>query len=253
MLGKIGSGCRFDSVGIVAEKNLVEIQGQDFILAQLLFQTIGEDDFLDFALVALFRREHEAFDNLLGDGAAAARFFSGFQIGEHGPYYSLEIHAGVLVELVILNGEKGLGQPGRHFFLRYEKASFPIELADQTSIPGKNIGDERRAVVRDFAETRQVIAGPQVDGSHSSAPEQSAHQGCAQQKAQNTAFFAGAGGTGRLRPFRLLPGGAGWGFRARQIQSEPVKLVVMLFFVLHGMSEAATAVCALSGAEVHSF
>lgn len=96
MFGKIGAGRSFDTIGVITQKNLIEIECEYFILAQLLFQSVGKNNFLDFALITLFRGKHETLHHLLGDGTASACLFSRFDIGDHGADYGFKTTPGCL-------------------------------------------------------------------------------------------------------------------------------------------------------------
>ena len=70
------------AVRVGPEEGLVQIDCQDFIFGKVMLQTVREDGFLDLALVAAFRRQEQALDHLLRDGAAALALCAGLEVDE---------------------------------------------------------------------------------------------------------------------------------------------------------------------------
>ena len=125
---------------------MVQIQVEYFILAELLFQAVGQDHFLEFAFVTFFRSEHQALDHLLGDRAAAAAFFAGLEVGQRRPDNGFEVDAGVRIELVVLNGQKRLGHKGGHLIQGNQVTPFAVQFPDQTAVAGQDRGHQRGAI-----------------------------------------------------------------------------------------------------------
>ena len=55
----------------VAQINLVKIKIKDILFAEDFIDAVGQDGFLDFALVTALRCQQKAFGHLLGDRTAA--------------------------------------------------------------------------------------------------------------------------------------------------------------------------------------
>ena len=62
---------RIDAIASGAEINSVEIECEDFVLAEFALQAKGQKQFLNFALKRFCGSEKGDFSQLLGDGAAA--------------------------------------------------------------------------------------------------------------------------------------------------------------------------------------
>ena len=73
-----------NAVRVGPKEGLVQIDCQDFIFGKVMLQTVREDGFLDLALVAAFRRQEQALDHLLRDGAAALALCAGLEVDEKG-------------------------------------------------------------------------------------------------------------------------------------------------------------------------
>ena len=122
-LAEVGlCGC-LDAVGQVAVVDLVQVQLQDLVLAQVARQPKGEDGFTQLTLDALgralLRRQVKVAHELLGDGAAAGHHFAGAQVLDQGAPQGEDIEAGVAVETGVLGGDGGLAQ-GRGDLLEAE-------------------------------------------------------------------------------------------------------------------------------------
>ena len=71
MLAEIGAGRGLHAVGMLPQIDIVEVGLEDVVLADGVFQPVGQDGLLHLAGVAAFRTQQELLDDLLGDGAAA--------------------------------------------------------------------------------------------------------------------------------------------------------------------------------------
>ena len=100
----------------MAQVDGVHIVDQDVVLAHLLFELDGEVLFLNFTLHALGKRltgpagEDVVLDELLGDGGSALGKISGRDAFDGSTENTLNINAVVIVEAVILDGDKGVLQ-----------------------------------------------------------------------------------------------------------------------------------------------
>ena len=68
-----------DAVGAVAQIDLVHVQLEDLVLAQVAFDLQGQQDFRDLAREALFAGQEVVLRHLHGDGAAAGLDLARFQ------------------------------------------------------------------------------------------------------------------------------------------------------------------------------
>ena len=190
MFGEVGAGRGFHAVGARAQENLVEVNGQDFVFGQVLFQAIGQNGFLDFALVAFFIAQKQALDHLLSHGAAALLDLSRLQVFNGGAQNGHEVDAVVLVELVVLNGQEGHGQILGHGRQGHQEAAFFGEIAHDAAVAGVNRGHQKGAIVGNPAVAGQVLRGPGIYG-HSGRGAQSADDDQENKKRQNEFFHKG--------------------------------------------------------------
>ena len=96
------------AVRVGPEEGLVQIDCQDFIFGKVMLQTVREDGFLDLALVAAFRRQEQALDHLLRDGAAALGDGLLAHQRYHRPENGLHVKALMFVKPLVLDADKGL-------------------------------------------------------------------------------------------------------------------------------------------------
>ena len=74
-LSVIGNGGRLGAVGTFTERNRVQVQLQDFVLGQLLFDLQRQQHLLELADEGLFETEGDVACQLHGDGACAGGNF----------------------------------------------------------------------------------------------------------------------------------------------------------------------------------
>ena len=97
-----------DAIGTVAEKNFVDIELEDLIFTQLALDDDRQYDFLQLALVSLFRGEEKIARNLHRDGAAATLFLARLRQLHRRPHDRHPVHAGVLIEAIVFRCDKSL-------------------------------------------------------------------------------------------------------------------------------------------------
>ena len=136
-LAVVELGGRGDTVGAVAEEDLVEIQLEYFVLAQRLFDASGQKQFGKLARVAFFGAEEEVAGNLLSDRARALGFLAAAEYDmQAGAHNALPVEAGVFVEARIFGGDEGPLQLGRYMIDRYRNAAGFTEGGDQLVVRG---------------------------------------------------------------------------------------------------------------------
>jgi len=162
VLAKERSGRGLHAIGVGAQIYLVEVDGEDLVLGKVALQPVGEDGLLDLALVALFWRQHQVLDDLLGDGRAALVGLARDDVAHEGPGDGQVVDALVLVEGLVLGREKGPRQVVGHLAQRGQEALLAVEVAEYLAVAGVDRGHQRGAVVGDVLEARQVLGRPQV-------------------------------------------------------------------------------------------
>ena len=110
VLAEIGARGGLHAVGVFAQIDLVQIDGQDFIFGEILFQAIGQNGLLHLALVAALGGQQELLDELLRDSAAALAGAAFAEIVDGRAGDGQRVHAHVPVEGVVLGGQKRHGQ-----------------------------------------------------------------------------------------------------------------------------------------------
>ena len=111
ILVEVGLGRLAHAVGALPEVDGVEIELEDVVLLVFFLQLEGAHDLLDLALDGGLVLARQVFDELLGDGRAAAEVVPEMQdIVEPGADGALPVDAVVLIEGGVLDGDEGLLQ-----------------------------------------------------------------------------------------------------------------------------------------------
>ena len=110
VLAEIGARGGFHAVGVLAQVDLIQVDGQDLVLGEILFQAVGQDGFLHLARVAALGGQQQLLDELLGDGAAALARAAFAEVIDGRARDGHRVHAHVAVEGVVLGGQEGHGQ-----------------------------------------------------------------------------------------------------------------------------------------------
>ncbi len=114
-LAEIASGRRFHPVGAGTEIDAIEVDGEDLVLGEMVFQPERQQNLLDLALHGARGREKQVLGHLLGDGAAALDDAPGTDIGHHRPRQADRVEAEVGAKAPVLGRQHRLGQGlGQH-------------------------------------------------------------------------------------------------------------------------------------------
>ena len=129
---KIGLRRGLNPVGPVAKINVVEIHGQNFVLAHLPLQIDGQPHLLQLAGNGLLRAQMALADQLHGDGACALGIASLAQIGRQSAKQAHEVNAMMVVESQVLCRQKHLPRQDRYALQRDDHTVFrALNLGDQ--------------------------------------------------------------------------------------------------------------------------
>src|SRR5204863_6684512 len=90
-----------------AEKNGVQIKGQDLPFGECALNTGGNNDLADLAFVGDVIAYQQVFDHLLGVRGPALRAAWLGQVRDKGPDHTAFVDASVLEEALVLRGNKG--------------------------------------------------------------------------------------------------------------------------------------------------
>ena len=113
VLVEIGARCRLHPERTPSERDLVEIEFEDFLFGQHLFDAPGEDHFLELAGDRIFIAQKQVLGDLLGDGRTAHRALARAELGgiiEHRIGCAEEIDPAVAEEGLVLGRQIGFDQ-----------------------------------------------------------------------------------------------------------------------------------------------
>ena len=150
---------RRDTIGVLAEENLIEIELKNIFFLKRVLNARGQDDLFDLALDPAIPREQEVLHHLLRDGRGAP---DGLTAGVHSFHNSRSDPARVIarmgVEVFILGADKGLLYHLGDFFRRCEKSALLGKLIDDAAFGGVDPADRRRRVVGQAFVAGQILA-----------------------------------------------------------------------------------------------
>ena len=112
-----------DAPGAAAEIDRVEIDLEDFVLAQRRVDARRHDHLADLALVADVVADQQVLGDLLGDGRAALRAAGLRDVGDEGANEPALVDALVLIEPFVLGGDEGALHVFRHLRERHPDAA----------------------------------------------------------------------------------------------------------------------------------
>ena len=144
-------------VGVLPEKNLVEIKFKDLILVQRLLQTGGEDDLFDLARRLAVAGQQEVFHHLLGDRRRPAHVIPARAHRLNcGGGNTTGIIAIVGIEILVLSRDKRLFHQIRNLRRRGEQAPFLGKLINHPPLARINPADGWWLILRQGFMTGKV-------------------------------------------------------------------------------------------------
>lgn len=143
---KVNLTRRCKTVGPVAQENLVHVDLKDLVLGQHVFELVGQQNFINFAGVSFLGRQVHIAGHLHGDGRCALAFHAA-QVGNARPQNAQVVHAAVLVEAVVLDGQYRVLHHLRDLFDGREVAALFAKLAHQLAIFRENTQGQLRLVI----------------------------------------------------------------------------------------------------------
>ena len=130
-------GC-FGSVHAATEINPVQIQLEDFLFAEIVFDALGQKNLEQLAAVCSFFERETVARQLLCDGAAALPHMACRQIFERCANDPQKIVAVVLIKFCVLDGNDGVDQIGSQLLVRDCLAVFDVDLAKDLPVAIEN-------------------------------------------------------------------------------------------------------------------
>ena len=125
-----------DTVGALAEKNLVDVELEDLVLGEFTLDLQRKQNLVELADVGLLAAEEEIPGDLHGDGAAPRPLLPGTDEVEQGTGQTLPVDAGMLEEPVVLACEKGLDQTLGNFIEAQRLTALLAELGEELALAG---------------------------------------------------------------------------------------------------------------------
>jgi len=155
---------------------VVQVEVEDLLLRQVRVDLVGENRLFDLAQVAFFRGQIQQFGHLLRDRAAPLYDPSGLQILVEGARHALEIEALVVEETRIFRGDKGLDHDLWHVCIGDDLAVLGEEFIDEFVVVGIDAGCQRRTVVLQRRDARQLFEQDIVQETRSGQDENGREQ-----------------------------------------------------------------------------
>ena len=142
VLAKEGVAGRLDAVGSLAQVDLVEVHGQDFILGVDLLDLHGEDHLLEFSGDPFFRGKEKVAGQLLGQGASAGAAATA-QVDPDDADQAPKVDAIVAVEAAVLHRNDRVLQRAGDAVQGHDRTVFRKEFAQRVAVGGKDDGLDR--------------------------------------------------------------------------------------------------------------
>lgn len=159
---KVVPGCFFNAKATAAKVDLVEIEVEDFPLAEMDFDLSGEDGFADFAFVRLLFVEQKGFDDLLCDGGAAlfGGTFCAPQVFPKCANDTCVSDTFVFEEMGIFGRDDGMDQVFGEFLVGHDAPPLFGEFHDHALVEVHDASDSPGAVGFDGAEIGEIATHP---------------------------------------------------------------------------------------------
>jgi hypothetical protein len=166
-LAEIDLRGRGETVGTLSEEDLVDVQLEDLVLAQIVLDLERQQRFVELAGIGLFRRKEEVLRHLLGNRRCPLPLAAAHQVGVQGAQDALRIDAAVLIEALVLGGQDRLLHDRRNVLDADHRAPLLAELAEQVAIGRIDAQRHLRPIVGQDLQRRQVRVGHAQDyGGH---------------------------------------------------------------------------------------
>ena len=126
--------CSLYTVGTIPQVDLVEVQLENFILAERPLDAKCQQDLRQLAQVGLLAGKKEITRHLHGDGACATSLFTGTRQFNGSSHQPREVHAGVFIEMIVLGSQEGLHHQRRDRFDSDRRTTLVTEFCQQPAI-----------------------------------------------------------------------------------------------------------------------
>ena len=214
------------AVGPLPQVDLVHVQLQDLVLAELPLDLQRQQDLVDLAGEGLFGGQVEVARHLHGDGGGALALGL-IELGHAGAQHAQVVHAAVLVEARVFDGQHRVLHHLGHLGDGHEVAALFAVLAQQHVVAGVDAHRQLGPIVGQAADLGQVGVGHRQrdgqqhrhrDGAGRHDAEQPRGDAAERRSPAGTRRRGRRGGAGRAgrRRRRLAVGLGHEGFRGRE-------------------------------------
>ena len=155
---EIASCRQLDAPGASAEINRIEIELEDFILAERALEARRHDHLADLALIGEVLAHQEVLHDLLGDGRAALRTPAPAEVADEGADQAALVHALVLIEALVLGRDEGVAHVLRDIRERDPDAPLVLleHLGEAPALAVEHDAGARKLEALELAGIRQV-------------------------------------------------------------------------------------------------
>ena len=185
-----------EAVGALTEVNLIQIDLEDLVLRELLFDLEGHRDFIELARVRAVGREEEVSRDLLRDGRAPLGAAPEENVHDGRAQNPRDLHAVVLVKAVVFGREDRELDVFGNVLQVHEVAALLSEFADELPVGAPHAKRNLRTIVRKGVDGRELPVDEREDED---AQEDAAEQGCggeSEEPAEKAAESRGLLGSG---------------------------------------------------------
>ena len=150
---------RREAVGAVAEEDLVDVDFQNLVFAEVLLDFQRQQRLVELAPEGTLAREEKVARHLHGDGGSALTAPARGDVIDRRAQHAHRVDAAMLVEAGIFGGEDGLFEHIGHLCYIYNRAALLAKFAQQHAIGGVDPHRDARAVVCQASQRRQLRPG----------------------------------------------------------------------------------------------
>ncbi len=173
---EIDQRCGRDAVSAEAKIDMIEVELENLVLGIGALDSHRQQGFLDLANERHFAAEEKVLGDLLGDRGGALGPTVGSEIlhvKQCRARHAGEIDAAMLVEILVLGSQEGVGDQFWNRLDRQIQPAFPGIFAKQLAVSRMNARHDRRLIGLKLRIVRQVLG---------EMPQQPGHAGRANQK-----------------------------------------------------------------------
>ena len=185
-----------DAVTGVAEVNLVEIEKENFVLGETVFDFFGKQHLTNFARERPLSREEEGSRHLLRYGGGALTETAAAQVEQHRPRDAHVVDALVISEIRVLGGNNRIQHVLRNARDGNHRAALLEQLSDHLAVSRDDSRSLRRIVPfeqrPDGRKRKGIVIENRRNTEHASDDEKDTDEQQSLDNSQNAAALCGA-------------------------------------------------------------